>query len=65
MKQVGASPRSMAVVAVRGYQRLFAFRPSPCRFVPSCSEYAVEALESYGVLRGSWLTLRRLPVVAP
>ena len=65
MNQVAASPRGMAIVAIRAYQRLFAFRPSPCRFVPSCSEYAVEALESYGVLRGSWLTLKRLSRCRP
>ena len=31
-----------------------------CRFAPSCSEYAIEALERYGPLRGSWLALRRV-----
>jgi putative membrane protein insertion efficiency factor len=31
-----------------------------CRFFPSCSEYAMEALERYGTLRGSWLALRRV-----
>lgn len=31
-----------------------------CRFAPSCSEYAEEALHTHGALRGSWLTLRRL-----
>jgi len=31
-----------------------------CRFYPSCSEYAIEAIERHGSLRGSWLTLRRL-----
>jgi putative membrane protein insertion efficiency factor len=31
-----------------------------CRFYPSCSQYAIEAVERYGVLRGSWLTTRRL-----
>lgn len=45
---------------VRGYQRLAAGRPSPCRFDPSCSSYALEALERHGALRGSWLTIRRL-----
>jgi len=45
---------------VRGYQQFFAGRLSPCRFYPSCSSYAVEALEVHGALRGSWLTLRRL-----
>jgi putative membrane protein insertion efficiency factor len=31
-----------------------------CRFFPSCSEYAMEALERHGALRGSWLSLRRV-----
>ena len=35
-------------------------RPPCCRFVPTCSEYALEALEKYGALKGSWFALRRL-----
>jgi uncharacterized protein len=31
-----------------------------CRFFPSCSEYATEALERHGALRGTWLTVRRV-----
>jgi uncharacterized protein len=46
--------------AVRLYRWLFAGRPSPCRFDPSCSTYAMEALEQHGAARGSWLTVRRL-----
>jgi uncharacterized protein len=34
--------------------------PPSCRFEPSCSAYAVEALTAHGALRGSWLTVRRL-----
>jgi putative membrane protein insertion efficiency factor len=45
---------------VLAYQLLFAGRPSPCRFVPSCSTYAVEAVERHGALRGSWLAVRRI-----
>jgi len=45
---------------VRGYRRLTACRPSPCRFDPSCSTYALAALERHGAARGSWLTIRRL-----
>lgn len=45
---------------VRVYQVVAAGRPSRCRFYPSCSAYAVEALERHGALRGSVLTARRL-----
>jgi hypothetical protein len=34
--------------------------PPACRFVPTCSEYALEAVERYGALRGGWMGLRRL-----
>jgi len=51
--------------AVRTYQAARAGRPSPCRFEPSCSTYAVEALERHGAARGSWLALRRLSRCRP
>ena len=34
--------------------------PPSCRFVPTCSQYAVEALKKYGPIKGCWLTLKRL-----
>ncbi|WP_420639433.1 membrane protein insertion efficiency factor YidD [Candidatus Poriferisocius sp.] len=43
-----------------GYQRATDHRPSPCRYVPSCSYYAVEAVEVHGALKGTWLGLTRL-----
>jgi putative membrane protein insertion efficiency factor len=46
---------------VRGYQlTLSPILPAACRFEPSCSHYAREALRTHGALRGSWLTLRRI-----
>jgi putative membrane protein insertion efficiency factor len=42
------------------YQRLSSHRPSPCRYIPSCSEYAREAIEEHGSARGTWLAVRRL-----
>jgi len=42
------------------YQKAFAYRLSPCRFYPSCSNYAIEAIMGHGTLRGGLLTIRRL-----
>jgi putative membrane protein insertion efficiency factor len=46
--------------AVRAYRAVTAARPSPCRYDPTCSAFALEALEHHGALRGTWLTVRRL-----
>lgn len=59
MTAQGATNRPL-VLAVRTYQRVVAGRPSPCRFVPTCSTYAIEALEEHGPVKGSWLSVRRL-----
>ena len=50
-----------AVLAVRGYQWLISpLLPPVCRFVPTCSEYAAEAIEAHGAWLGIWLAARRL-----
>jgi putative membrane protein insertion efficiency factor len=46
---------------VRGYRLLLApILPPACRYEPSCSRYAIEALERHGALRGAWLAARRI-----
>ncbi len=51
----------LLIVTVRLYQvSLGAVLGGPCRFHPTCSQYAVEALQARGAVRGSWLTLRRI-----
>jgi putative membrane protein insertion efficiency factor len=50
----------LALGAVRLYQAARSGRPSPCRYVPSCSNYAIEAIERHGALRGGWLGARRI-----
>jgi hypothetical protein len=46
---------------IRGYQvALSPLLPSACRYTPSCSRYASEAIERYGALRGGWMGAKRI-----
>jgi putative membrane protein insertion efficiency factor len=46
---------------IRAYQRVFSpIMPPVCRYQPTCSHYAYEAVERYGAIRGGWMALRRL-----
>ena len=53
--------KRLLIALVRFYQRAISphLRPS-CRYSPTCSHYAVEALERFGALKGSWLAIRRI-----
>ncbi len=54
-------PRNLFIGAVRLYQRYLSPRKGPCcRFTPTCSAYAIEALERYGVVVGGALSLWRI-----
>ncbi|MEE2851266.1 MAG: membrane protein insertion efficiency factor YidD [Actinomycetota bacterium] len=46
-------------------QMVSPLRPATCRFVPTCSQYAVDALNEYGLIRGSWLAAARLAKCGP
>ena len=52
--------RKIGLAAIRAYQRLFAWMPPSCRYTPSCSVYTYQAIEKYGLLRGSWMGVRRI-----
>lgn len=53
--------RTTALKLIRLYQSTASRGlPPTCRFTPSCSEYGYEAVARYGLLRGGWLTVRRL-----
>ena len=62
----GAQSREGALkYIVLSFIRFYAYLISPllgqnCRFYPSCSQYATEAIDTHGVIRGSWLTICRL-----
>ena len=46
---------------IRFYQtNISPLRPPCCRFIPTCSQYALEALEKYGALKGGWLAFKRI-----
>jgi uncharacterized protein len=53
--------KTVALLLIRLYQNSVSrVIPPSCRFTPSCSHYGYEAIEKYGVLKGSWLAVRRI-----
>ncbi len=53
-------PARWMVLAIHGYQLARAGRPTGCRYLPTCSDYALQAVERHGAVRGGFLALRRL-----
>lgn len=53
--------KHILIFFVKAYKLVISpYLPPSCRFEPSCSTYAVQALETHGALKGSWLSLRRI-----
>jgi uncharacterized protein len=53
--------KNIALQLLRGYKSTISpVLPTACRYVPTCSEYAMEAVDRYGAVRGSWMSLRRV-----
>ena len=54
--------RQFVVLMVRAYQMVLAplLPPNTCRFSPTCSQYAIDAVQKYGVLEGCWKAVKRI-----
>jgi putative membrane protein insertion efficiency factor len=52
--------RRILVYAIRIYQKLSRYTPRVCRYEPTCSEYAVQAIEKYGPIKGAGMAIWRI-----
>ncbi|MBA4392334.1 MAG: membrane protein insertion efficiency factor YidD [Desulfobacca sp.] len=53
--------RGFFLLGIRGYQKILSpLFPSSCRFYPTCSEYSLQAIQTYGLTRGLFLSLKRI-----
>ena len=58
--------RVLLTYPIRFYRRFISpLLPPACRFYPTCSQYALQALERYGILKGGWLAIKRLSKCHP
>lgn len=61
MRFVRELPKRMMLALLRFYKReISPMLPDACRFRPTCSEYAMQAIQKYGVLKGGYLAIRRI-----
>ena len=61
LHQVSELLAEALILPIRFYQRCISpLTPPSCRFTPTCSQYAIEALRKHGPLRGTWLAVRRI-----
>ena len=52
--------KKLLIKLIKLYQRMPLASHSNCKFIPSCSNYAIDALNKYGALKGSWLAFKRI-----
>ncbi|MDI9479646.1 MAG: membrane protein insertion efficiency factor YidD [Syntrophomonadaceae bacterium] len=52
--------RKITIILIKIYQAVTCFRAPACRFYPSCSTYAIQAVDKYGICKGGWLAVRRI-----
>lgn len=53
--------KTVLIGMIRFYRSFISpLKPPCCRFTPTCSEYALQAIEKYGALKGSWLAVKRI-----
>lgn len=61
MAKISAALQWIAIKCIRGYQLVISPMIGPrCRFTPTCSHYAIEAIKSHGMIKGCWLAACRL-----
>jgi len=61
MAKNNSTPQKLAIGLIKGYQRFISpMLGSNCRFQPTCSSYASEAITRFGVIKGSWLASKRI-----
>lgn len=61
MAKNNSTPQSIAIFFIKAYQRLLSpLLGNNCRFNPTCSFYAIEAINRFGVLKGCWLASKRI-----
>jgi len=61
MAKIKRTVRAIIIGVIKAYRYLISpFFPSSCRFTPTCSEYALEAVSEHGAVRGAWLSVKRI-----
>ena len=61
MKRIAQLPAKFLILLIRIYQvTLSPFIGKSCRYIPTCSNYGIEAIQKYGIFKGGWLTFKRI-----